>query len=206
MDLEFRLTPPEIHAYDSYVTQVHLDIPEDRNSDGPAMSALTDQQRAFVYLMIQTGVNEGMANQCAKAAGYEGPNGGWRCMRNERILAALREETTKRLMGAALVGVSTMIEIANSPGHKDRYKAAKDLAAINGFTPEQKITVTHVKQDERDVLDKIRERAEKLGLDPRKLLLDAGIIVDAEFTDITYLPAPARADELAAEGAAEYDW
>lgn len=166
------------------MVQLVMHIPEDRSSDGPAMSALTDQQRAFVYGMLDSACNPKQADRCALAAGYTGTNPGWRLMRSERILAALHEEAKKKLVGAALLGVTTMMEIANSPQHKDRFRAARELAAINGFTAEQKITVTHIKREEADVIAKIKATAEKLGIDPGPLLAKAGVI-DAEFSVVT---------------------
>lgn len=178
--------------YDCYMhpsPPLRVDIPalDDRSTDGPAMSALTDQQRIFVHEMLQSGVNPNAANAAAVAAGYAA-NGGWRMMRNERVLAALHEEAKKRLVGAALTGVNVMIEIALEPGHKDRFQAAKTLAAINGFNAEQKVTVTHIKQDMESIVQEIIDRATALGQDPRPLLLAAGVVmdaIDAQFEDVT---------------------
>jgi len=111
------------------------------------------------------------------------PNYGNELMRDERILAALREEATKRLSGAALVGVNVMLELAQTPGHKDQFRAAKELAAINGFTAEQRIVVEHINPDTKDQMRQIKEMATALGLDPKQLIASAGI-VDAEFTEV----------------------
>ncbi len=163
----------------------------DRSYDGKGMSALTSRKRAFVIAMLQQGVNPKAAPKAAASCGYQ-PNYGYELMRDEGILAALREEATKRLAGAALVGVNVMLEIAQDPTHKDQYKAAKDLAAINGFTAEQRIVVEHISEDSKQQIRQIREMAAQLGMDPKQLIQAAGII-DAEFEDVT--PAkPAEVD------------
>lgn len=138
--------------------------------------------------MILQGVNPRAANKAAHEAGYMADTAGNMLMRNERVLAALHEEARKRLVGAALLGINVMIEIAQDTTHKDRLKAATSLAAINGFNAEQKVVVTHIRQDQESVVREIIDRATALGQDPRPLLLAAGIdktIIDAEFTDVT---------------------
>lgn len=171
------------------MTEYVLTIEEDRGSDGPAMSRLNDRERAFVCLMIQTGCSERQAGQCATAAGYaNGTVSGWQLMRRSTVLAAMKEEAGKRLIAGALLGVNVMMEIAMTINHKDRYKAAKDLAAINGFSPvsEQKITVEHIGTDATDVLAEIEGYAKTMGMevDRRQLLAHAGVVVDAEFTAV----------------------
>lgn len=152
------------------------------------MSCLSDQQRAFVIAMIATNVKPSQAEACAAAAGYKNAHvSGWQLMRNARVLAALKEEAGKRLIGGALVGVNVMIEIAMSAGHKDQYKAAKDLAHLNGFITEQKIKVEHVGVDQREVIEDITKLARELGLDPQRLLGQAGVVIDAEF-ELVELP------------------
>ena len=152
------------------------------------MSALTPRNRKFVIAMLQQGVNPKAARQAAAQCGYR-PEYGYELMRNEEILAALREEATKRLAGAALVGVNVMLDIAQDPSHKDQFRAAKELAAINGFTAEQRIVVEHIDKDGQALLQRVKDMATSLGLDPRLLIAQAGI-VDAEYTVIEHKPAP----------------
>jgi hypothetical protein len=104
-------------------------------------------------------------------------------MRDEGVLAAIREEATKKLAGAALVGVKVLIDIAHDTEHKDRFRAAKELAAINGFTAEQRIVVEHISPDSKGMIQEIRSMAAQLGLDPKQLISAAGII-EAEFTEL----------------------
>lgn len=165
----------------------------DREHDGKAMSALTPRKRQFVIAMLQQGVNPKACRVAAAQAGLT-PEYGYKLMRDDEILQALREEATKRLAGAALVGVNVMLEIAQDPGHKDQFRAAKELAAINGFTAEQRIVVEHIDPDGKALLARVKEMAGKLGLDPRLLIQQAGI-VDAEFTDVTPAKDAAKVDD-----------
>lgn len=157
-------------------------------ADGRAMAALTPKRREFVRNMLQLGPDKRAAQYAAAKAGYAEPIYGYELMRDEGIIAALREEATKRLAGAALLGVTVMMDIASNPTHKDQYKAAKDLAAINGFTAEQKIVVEHLNADTRQLIGQIREMAEQLGMDPRQLIAAAGI-VEGEYVDVTPVTA-----------------
>ncbi len=166
--------------------------PIDRSHDGKAMSSLTPKMREFVIGMLQEGTNPKAAQKVAAAVGFHSFYG-YELMRNEKILAALREEATKRLAGAALVGVNVMLAIAQNPQHKDQFRAAKELAAINGFTAEQRIVVEHISQDSKDQIRQIKEMAAQLGLDPAQLIRGAGII-EAEFTEVKEEKTPCQTD------------
>lgn len=169
-----------------------VESPQDRSYDGRAMSTLTDRQRQFVQAMMQEGVNPKAASKAAARCGYAGAYG-YELMRHEGVLAALREEATKRLAGAALVGVNVLLDIAQSPTHKDQFRAAKELAAINGFTAEQRIVVEHINPDTKSQMRQIREMAQQLNLDPKALIAAAGI-VDAEFTEVE--PAASNSSDV----------
>lgn len=167
--------------------------PHDRSYDGKAMSGLGPRKRSFVIAMLQEGVNSKAAPRAAVKCGYTAAYG-YDLMRDDGILAALREEATKRLAGAALVGVNVLLEIAQSPTHKDQFRAAKELAGINGFTAEQRIVVEHISEDSKQQIRQIREMATQLGMDPKQLIQAAGII-DAEFEEVREAIAPAVVDD-----------
>lgn len=156
-------------------------LTSDRSSDGKAMACLSERERLFVIAMLQQGLNKKAAQIAASEAGYTNPVYGYELMRRDNILAAMREEATKRVAGAALLGISGMLEIAANPMHKDQYKACKDLAALNGFTAEQRIVVEHIDSDSKAMIQKIRSMADNLGVDAAQLIASAGI-VDAEYT------------------------
>lgn len=156
--------------------------PEGREYDGTAMARLPIRHRKFVISMLQQGVNPKAAAKAATECGYV-PDYGYMLMRNDAILQAIREETTKRLAGAALMGINVMLKIAGDDTHPKQYNAAKDLAAINGYTAEQKITVEHVDKQGVAVIQQVRRLAEQMGLDPKLLIEHAGVI-DAEFEPV----------------------
>jgi hypothetical protein len=159
-----------------------LALPIDRKFDGKAMAALPDRQRQFVQAMLRMGVNPKAAASASLECGFH-KNYGYELMRDDGVLAALREESTKRLVGAALVGVNVMLEIAQNPLHKDQYRAAKELAAINGFTAEQRIVVEHINPETKDQIRQIRDMAKEMKMDPEELFRKMGI-VDAEFEEV----------------------
>jgi len=154
----------------------------DRQNDGKAMSALSDKHRQFVIELMELGPTKKAAAEAAERAGFSSLHG-YKLMRDQRILEAIREESGKQLAGGVVIGVKTLIEIAQDENHKDRYKAAKELAGINGFSAEQKITVEHVTRDTSTMIVEIRNMARELGMDPVAVLKSIGI-EDAEFSEV----------------------
>lgn len=148
---------------------------------GPAMNALNARQRAFVehYLASCTESAEGNATAAARAAGYA-DNGGaeirvtaHRLLYDHRILAAIREmgeQTMQAFLPTALAAVRAE---ASNPQSKDRVKAALAAAAIAGLSPltrtENRTVVEHTVNTD-DLIAKAKMLAEKLGVDPRRLI------------------------------------
>jgi hypothetical protein len=159
-----------------------LTVKDDRSHDGKALASLSDQQRAFVLRLMELGPTKKAAAKAATDVGFSQWNG-YKLMRDERILAAIHEESAKQLAGGVLIGVKRLIEIAQDKEHRDSYKAAKELAAMNGFSAEQRIVVEHVSTDTREQIRQIRAMAIELGLNPEQLIKSAGI-VEAEFTEV----------------------
>jgi hypothetical protein len=152
-----------------------------------AMAALQPQRRLFVERMREGGASQEYVERAAAAAGYSRGHG-WKLMREPRVLAALREEAAKGLLGGALIAQKVLIEIATDTHHKDRLKAARELLAHSGFTTviEQKITVEHVNAEARELVQQIADFAKATGLDAKQLLGSLGIRepVDAEFEEV----------------------
>ncbi len=160
-----------------------LAIQGDRSHDGRAMAALPDQYRDFVLRLMELGPTKKAAAKAAGDVGFTTQHG-YKLMRDERVLLAIREEATKQLSGSVLVGVKVMLEIAQDVDHKDRFKAAKELAGLNGFTTEQKVIVEHRTPDIKKQIDEIRAMAKVLNVDPDQLLAGVGTIEEAEFTEV----------------------
>lgn len=159
---------------------------------GPAMRNLNDRQRGFVSAMFDY---PGISNtKAALAAGYGNGNPecaavqGNRLAHDEDVLAAIHEEAQRRLRSGAIMAVQTVLEIASDPTaeNKDRLKAVEMLLNRSGL---HAVSEHNVKVEHRDITDegmikRIKQLAEKQGLDPVKLLGTAGVVVDAEFKEV----------------------
>src|SRR5690349_3017404 len=94
---------------------------------GPKMKALNDRQQAFVVALLTQGTRNYAA--AARTAGYQGEESGalrvsaHRLAHDERILAALREETERRMQASIGMAAEVLLSIAEDPTHKDRLKA-----------------------------------------------------------------------------------
>lgn len=154
---------------------------------GPSMLALTEPQRQFVLHYCNTGgIN---AAEAARRAGY-GDNSNSqaviasRMLRQPRILAALREVADRRLKAGAIMAASAVVEIAQDPLHRDRFKAATELLNRAGLVVEGISRV--IVEDHRTVEEierRVRDLAERLGIDPEKLLGQSQII-KGDYTDL----------------------
>lgn len=155
---------------------------------GPAMLALNERQRRFVKVWNDFPTLRQW--QYAKAAGYEGNNlvlrqAGFRLSHDEKVIAAINEDIGKRMRGRGpALGMATIMRIASTDGHKDQLRAAEALLNRTGFqeTSEHKITVEHTDRTADTVIERIKELAARLGLDPVKLIgMSQPEAVDAEF-------------------------
>lgn len=184
-------------SYGQPMGDITLTIPDDRSLDGPAMSCLTEPQRAFVLALGAVPPRDGKPDhrRAALAAGLN-EQYGLHLLRNPRVAAAIQEEVNKRFGPAALLAVQGIESLAGDKTHKDHFGALKWLAAMAGMAPEQKVSVAHsgaidhnlIPVDNRERVMRIAERLKALGKDPRPVLEAAGIkldgIIDAEFTEV----------------------
>jgi phage terminase small subunit len=148
---------------------------EAAESLGPAMSALTERQRAFVVTFIEFPTLSHV--ECARRAGY--PDNGenakvvaHRLLTSERVLKALNEELDKRFRRDAVLGRSVLLEIAQDKEHPQRLKAAEALLNRGGFgvLHEQRIRVEHSDMSSEAMIERIRALAHSLGLDAAALV------------------------------------
>lgn len=155
------------------------------------MSACTAQERQFVIALLETGARD--ATKAAVIAGYganrhdSAKQQAWRLAHRPRVQAAIREEADKRIRTGTILGASVLMEIAANPTHKDQYKAAVELLNRGGLLVETKHTVEVVdNRTTQTLLARVHELANRLGLDPKRLLGQAANveIVDAEFEDV----------------------
>jgi phage terminase small subunit len=153
---------------------------------GPAMEALSDMQRQFVFALIQSGCSQSKA---AELAGYRGgPNTwkavGWRLAHDSRVQAAIHEEAQKLIRTTSVMAIKVIEDLASDRKVKPevRLKAATELLNRSGLhaQTEHKVTVErHL--DDQQLVNRIVGLARDLDLDPRQLLGSRGYVVDAEF-------------------------
>jgi hypothetical protein len=149
-------------------------LSDDIGELGPAMLALSEKQRKYVWAMLNNPL--GNPTVWCRAAGYS--DKGEACKvrafyvaRNPKIMEAAQEECRKHLntMGGVL-GVGVMMQIARKKGHKQQLAAATALANRSGFheTTEHKVTVEHI--DDTRMLEFANRLASELGVDRGKLI------------------------------------
>lgn len=165
-----------------------LTIVEQEQDFGPAMLALPENRRRFVLSVLLTGGRNGA--EAARMAGYSEHSAtatASQLMRDEKVLAAIREEAERRLKSAAAMAVETLVQICGDQMNKDRFKAAARILDFAGLAPksEHTIKVEHTNLDRRGQLLEVKQLALELGLDARDMLRKAGLeVIDAEFTEV----------------------
>ncbi len=177
---------------------------EDLSSFGPCMRALTWRQRGFVLAMLDTGMVD--HGRCAAMAGYNGNSEslrvtGHRVSHNENVQAAIQEEARKRIGSGAIMATSKLLEIAMNDSHKDQLKAVfgiMDRAGLHATT-EVKHEVRHT-SDDKAVIERIVQLARNLGLDPKVLLGQHGVVVDAEYSVVASEPGQDDVQDDAEDG------
>ena len=149
--------------------------PEDEESYGPAMRALTPKQRAFVIQYIENPLMS--ASTAAKLAGYANVGSTVRVktfenLRKEKIIRAINEELDKRFRTSAIVGHAVLIEIALDKDHPKRLQAAEALLSRGCFhvLHEQRVRVEHVDMTSEAMVERITKLAQRLDMDPVLLL------------------------------------
>ena len=93
---------------------------QSQSSSSVTTGALTDKQIAFIQAYVELGGKRGAATEAAVRAGYA--NGDPKVakvraselLKNQRVISALRDELTKKLNVAASLGVSVLVELAET--------------------------------------------------------------------------------------------
>lgn len=141
---------------------------------GPAMAACSEMQRAFIEAYFEHPNYSG--GQLAEIAGFSSGNinkssqlrvTGHRLMHNEKVIAAINEETSKRLRGAGYIGVVGIVKVALNESHKDHLKACAMLADRTGFhaLSEHKVTVDDKRpQTKKELIDATKTVLAELGM------------------------------------------
>lgn len=161
---------------------------------GPAMRALpNDRWRRFVIACNQPDVRTGGVNytQAAEDAGYNTTNRkslgviAHTLAHDERIQAAMLEESKRRVGAALPIATAAIIGIISNPLAKasDILKAAGMLMDRGGMpmTTEHNVNVAKIKSQTEQIADAVK-LCKELGLDPAVVLGNIGISMPKEIT------------------------
>ncbi len=163
------------------------------------MRALNENQRAFVHALVETG---GRRAEAAKLAGYEcnSPES-FRStadyvMRNAKVQEAILEEGRRQMGGLAIQASQVLAQfidgsISCPPSTRLRaIEMAMNRIGMHAKT-EHEMTITDNRTD-GDVVKQIAMLAQQMGMDPKTLLGNQGVTIDADFkiVEAKALPAP----------------
>lgn len=176
---------------------------------GPAMRALDDRRRRFVWALMDQGISE--YKRAAMAAGISEPNyartWGQTTAHSPKVQAAILEEARKRLAAASIMGASVLIKIAEdaTAAPRDRLKAVGMLFDRVGMHAKTEQIITERPLTPEEMLARIKLLSEKYGIDVSSVIAPA---VDAEFVEVKPEPRNILADatreaEAKAEAKAE---
>ena len=167
---------------------------EDLDSYGPMMQALTQLERNYVNAFLEHPTYS--ATALAKIAGYtDNPNhpqqirvAGSLVSRNERVIAAINEEGSKRLRSGGAIAVEALLTILRNPSHKDHMKAIDMTLNRTGFhaMSEHKVTVDDKRpQTKQEMIDRVKALAHELGLGADAVKKMTGEdVIEAEFVEV----------------------
>jgi len=153
---------------------------------GPAMKALpNDRWRAFVEFYVFASFansrknNFGAQAEAARKAGFGDAKTrpktltqiGWKLMRDDRIIAAVAEESRKLLRAGAPEAVKAALNGVRDPEHKDHARFVRMfLDRTDPVTTHQEISVTHRNIDpDQEAIEELRA-LRQLGTSREKLL------------------------------------
>jgi hypothetical protein len=158
-------------------------------AEGKAMKGLTPKAKAFVMTLVELGGKN--LDQAAAAAGYVGSRQSLHVMASRlaadpRVQAALIEEAKALARSSSLAAVAVTLDILMDPtaDKKTRLSAASRIMNLSSLEPDKTVNVNHtveVRPTSQEQVDQVIQLAKDTGVDPRKLLGKAGIILDAEF-------------------------
>lgn len=151
--------------------------PETWGELGAAMQVLSERHRDFVRHLVTGKPGHGALTRAYKLAGYKSGKASTlskeahRLSRDERIIAAVAEESRKVIRVGHPEAVAALFEIIRDKGHRDRARAIEAvLSRVDPVISKQLIDVTHRTIDpDQEALEELRA-ARKLGATREKLL------------------------------------
>jgi phage terminase small subunit len=143
---------------------------------GPAMLALNDAQRRFVFAMASNPF--GTQKEWAIAAGYSDVKDGAKVrahelLHNPKIERAVREYAKFHLgTFGPLLASAVMLRVARNPRHPQHLRAAEMIANRVGLheTTQHVVSVEHTDRTGAAMVEKIKRLAEKHGLNAASLI------------------------------------
>lgn len=180
------------HAYLSQPPPIKTPIQlPDHGEWGPAMRALgSDRQRAFVFAFVMGGgrnykaayLEAGYSPGTHNAAAVEA----YKLAHDDRIQAAIREESAKRLGRAGAAAADFLARVIEDEDMKTGLRMKASLEILNRIgihaMTEHKVTVEK-KMNPQEKIDHAVALAKALGLDPQKLLGAAGVALPPPVSD-----------------------
>jgi hypothetical protein len=152
---------------------------------GPAMSALNDGQRTFVFCLNNAGNKN--AAEAYRAAGYAETNArqhAYHMLHQPNIQAAIREDAVARFGGNVGLALNAIVEMAENPQHKDRLAASKTILNHAGLLErvvhENNVNVTLTFDQKAELVRQAEAVYKSLG----------GTVIEGEFTEVPAEPAP----------------
>jgi hypothetical protein len=146
---------------------------------GPAMRALpNDQWRAFCHALVTGLPGHGRYARAARAAGFgKGSKPStlgkqaWQIAHDERMIAAITEESRKYLRGAHPEAVNALHNMIRDPEHRDHGRAVLALLdRVDPIVSKQNIEVTHrILDPDQEALEEL-QALRQLGTSREKLL------------------------------------
>ncbi|MET4345515.1 hypothetical protein [Bradyrhizobium sp. RT9a] len=146
---------------------------------GPAMRALpNDQWRAFCHELVTGKPGHGRYARAARAAGFGKESTttnvakiAWRLAHDERMLAAIAEESRKYLRGSHPEAVAALLAMIRNSGHRDHGRAVLSLLErTDPVVSKQTIDITHrVIDPDQEALEELRA-LRQLGVSREKMV------------------------------------
>jgi uncharacterized protein with GYD domain len=171
-------TQPQRRRSRKYSAEPLAIVPDNDESLGPAMRALTPKMRRFVLELASGPDGYGSLVRAAKAAAFGTASSTENAMKvlahqalyNPKVQEALREVGGKLIRTEAFLGIHVLVAIARDPKHKDRLKAAVELMNRGGFVVEthHTITVEHKTDYTKQALEELAA-FRRLGVDRDRL-------------------------------------
>lgn len=156
---------------------------------GPAMTALTEKQRAFVIAWNNSGgIN---AAECARAAGYASGRGKeWmaahRQLHDPAVAAAMIEDAQARLRADLPEVLDRIDAIANNPQDKNHFKALQMKAHHGGLIETVRTEHTeHIRLTFEQKIERIKALEAQVG---------DSLITDAQYEEVAPPASPSIED------------